>query len=97
MDKAKKRLSTMTKTSSILKLGPTRIIKNGYVVFQSNQASKADQQFRKDFYGNKIDKNKKHTIFMNLSLNQVIIVENWKEHNLPSKEECLKKLKCTIF
>ena len=82
---------------SILKNKPKTVFKGGYNVVQSRNASVALVKKRKDFYGNAIDKEKRHKIFLNLSENVTVVVENWKAHNYSEKSEKLNNVKCTIF
>lgn len=98
MDTAKQKLTNnVIARPSILKTYPKKVFKGGYNIVQSRNASLAEARVRKDFYGNCIDKQKKHTIFLNMSENKVAVVENWKELNHSSNSEKLNKVKCTIF
>ena len=97
MQSAKQKLTNMNQIPSILKTQPKMVFKGGYNIIQSQNASVARVRARKDFYGNVIDKQKKQKVFLNVSDNKTIIVENWKEHNFSPKSGKVTKNKCTIF
>ena len=97
MESPKGKLALITKKQSILKTPPKVVFKNGYKIVQGNQASETELKKRKDYYGNTINKEKTHKVFMNLSDNKIYIVENWKDYNQQIEKIAKKKGKCVIF
>ena len=97
MNEAKQKLQLQPRRKSNLKQKAKRVFKNGYFVFENNVASIATEKERIDFYGNKIEKNGKHHIFLDLGATKVIEVSNWKEYNFKETNGKTKSKKCQIF